>query len=112
MPHPGGDIGTEVTVAVGILDHPGTQLDRPRAVGTLNLPTPLERRAGRPEQSRSGERPPHAVPRVASETSALTWAPSGLTKYIATLLPTSGFSTASAARVILGRRIRSHTSIL
>ena len=35
-----------------------------------------------------------------------------LTKYIATLLPTSGLSSDSATCVILGRCIRSHTSSL
>src|SRR6516225_11527388 len=38
-------------------------------------------------------RPRHAVPRVAFRASAPTRAPWRLTKYIATLLPTSGLST-------------------
>src|SRR6516225_586780 len=56
-------------------------------------------------------RPRHALPRVAA-VSAATRACRGLTKYIATLLPTSGLSTASATRVIRGRLVRSQTSNL
>ena len=35
VPDPGGDVGAEVAVAVGVLDDAVAQLDRPRAVGPL-----------------------------------------------------------------------------
>ena len=47
MPHPGGDVGAEVAVAVGVLDDAVAQLDRPGAVGPLVVPAPVERRARR-----------------------------------------------------------------
>ncbi|PQM48371.1 hypothetical protein C1Y40_01411 [Mycobacterium talmoniae] len=66
MPHPGGDVGAEVAVAVGVFDNTGTGLQRPGTVGPLFVPAPLERRPGRLPQPGRGQRHRafHVIPRV------------------------------------------------
>ncbi len=66
VPDSDRDIGTEVAVAVGVLDDARAKLDRPGAVRALLAPTPVERVARRVDQARCGQRHRafHVVPRV------------------------------------------------
>src|SRR5271170_2826812 len=64
------DVGAEVAVAVGVLDDPRTQLDRPRAIRPLLATRPIESASGRLNQARrsKGHRAFHMVPRVGVPT--------------------------------------------
>ncbi len=66
MPHPGGDVGAKVAVAVGVFDDARAELDGPGAVGPLGATAPFEGRPGRLEQPGGGERHRalHVVPRI------------------------------------------------
>ena len=66
VPDAGRDVGTEVAVAVGVLDDAVSQLDRPRAVGPLGGPAPIKGGACGFQQTRRGERHRvlHMVPRI------------------------------------------------
>ena len=57
VPDTGRDVGAEVAVAVGVLDDAVAQLDRPRAVGPLGRPAPLERGACGFQQTRPRSAP-------------------------------------------------------
>ncbi len=56
VPDPGGDVGAEVAVAVGVFDDAVAQLDGPGPVGPLNSAAPVERATRRFQQTCGGER--------------------------------------------------------
>src|SRR6516162_4027975 len=70
VPYPGGDVRTEVAVAVGVFDGSRPDLDGPGAVGPLRAAAPVECGPRLLQQSRRGERHRafHVIPGVGVTT--------------------------------------------